>query len=292
MSEKGEDATAWSSRKWANPIITKYRFCNIIREDDRVTKFIFEWARHWDGDADQWFALVVGRLFNLPGTLALITASVVPFNVERMRTLLHSRRGKGLKIFNAAYIVSTNGVSMDKVDYVLDIVLTPIWNARMALRPKRLSNGDRAASSRLKTLSFESWNSWHSRLQSNRGMGSFMSAQVVADLKYCPPFYDRVAKKETGVTRDWWTFAASGPGSRRGLNRVLGKLVEASWTEKAWRAALVPLHAEVLSLLPAIVGGRLTAQNLQNTLCEFDKFERARLGQGKPKQLYTPHKEK
>jgi hypothetical protein len=33
----------------------------------------------------------------------------------------------------------------------------------------------------------------------------------------------------------------------------------------------------------------LHAQDLQNCLCEFDKYERARLGQGVPKQIYTPN---
>jgi hypothetical protein len=43
------------------------------------------------------------------------------------------------------------------------------------------------------------------------GLGSFIAAQVVADLKYIEPLNKRF---------DWQTFAASGPGSRRGLNRV------------------------------------------------------------------------
>jgi hypothetical protein len=43
-------------------------------------------------------------------------------------------------------------------------------------------------------------------------MGSFQSGQVLANLKY----------GQLKSAADWWTFAASGPGSRRGLNRVLG----------------------------------------------------------------------
>mgnify|MGYP003335523726 CR=1 FL=1 len=31
---------------------------------------------------------------------------------------------------------------------------------------------------------------------------------------------------------------------------------------------------------------RLCLQDTQNVLCEFDKYERARLGQGRPKQRY------
>jgi hypothetical protein len=32
----------------------------------------------------------------------------------------------------------------------------------------------------------------------------------------------------------------------------------------------------------------LHAQDIQNCLCEFDKYERVRLGEGTPKQLYKP----
>jgi hypothetical protein len=36
-------------------------------------------------------------------------------------------------------------------------------------------------------------------------------------------------------------------------------------------------------------GGRLCGQDLQNCLCEMDKFERVRLGEGKPKRRFVPH---
>ena len=42
--------------------------------------------------------------------------------------------------------------------------------------------------------------------------GGFISGQIVADMKYVAPLRD---------APDWWNFAVSGPGSRRGLNRVL-----------------------------------------------------------------------
>jgi hypothetical protein len=35
----------------------------------------------------------------------------------------------------------------------------------------------------------------------------------------------------------------------------------------------------------------LHAQDIQNCLCEFDKYMRVKLGQGTPKQLYVPSAE-
>lgn len=290
MREQGEDPTAWKNRKRADPIITKYRFCNVVRADDRVTKFIFDWAQAWDGHEHQWFAFVVARLFNRPDTLEDLAGAVVPFKPRLMRDVLLRRKGRGQKNFNAAYIVSTNGIAMDKVDYIIDRVLAPLWAARKAMRPRLLTSGDKHSPN--KSLMYESLDSWHTRLQGAQGLGSFMAAQIVADLKYFPPFFSRELGIPTSAFEDWWTFAASGPGSRRGLNRIFGIPADKGWNERQWRNSLAELIAAARPLLPASIGSRLTAQDWQNCLCEFDKYERARLGEQPPKQLYTPHEEK
>jgi hypothetical protein len=56
-----------------------------------------------------------------------------------------------------------------------------------------------------------------------------------------------------------------------------------------WREALRRLHEAIAPELERIGVGRLSAQDLQNCLCEFDKFERVRLGEGKPKRRFRPH---
>lgn len=275
--------------KGRDPIIAKFRFCNVVRADDRVTKWIFQWAGEmWPGHVDLWFAFVVARLFNNPETLEGIQNYVIPFKASKMREILHRRRDMGYKNFNAAYIVSTNGLAMDKVDYVIDRVLGPLWQARKAMRPKLMTGGNINAKD--KALRYETLDSYHAKLQTAQGLGSFMAAQVIADLKYFPPFFDEPLGIPTSAASDWWTFAASGPGSRRGLNWVMGHPAEQSWREAKWRETLSLLHRSLLPLLPAAIGTRLTAQDVQNCLCEFDKYERARTGVGAPpKQLYRPY---
>lgn len=250
-------------RPWtSDSILGKFRFCNVHREDDWVTRWLrANWYRHFAEDPDIWFAAVVARLFNQAEALYEIMPYVLPWKPEKVRAILHKRRDAGQKNFNAAYIVSTNGVAMDKVDYVVARVLGPLWANRKVMRPME---GD--------TLE-----GYHRSLMRYDGLGSFIAAQVVADLKYvdnCP----------LGQAEDWSTFAASGPGSRRGLNRVARPTqpVDANWIEGVWREAL----KELLDKVNKKLSEPLHAQDLQNCLCEFDKYERARLGEGTPKQIY------
>lgn len=261
---------AGKPRPWTkDEILNTYRFCNVHREDDKVTRWIAEnWREPFADNKDLWFAMVVARLFNLPRTLDRLTELskgptlkyVVPFNPQAMSQRLKIMREHG-PIFNGAYIVSTNGVRMDKVNYLMLHVLGPLWANRKKLRPKE---GD--------TLG-----DYHTKLMNFDGMGSFMAAQVVADLKYVEPLRSAM---------DWHTWAASGPGSRRGLNRVCEHDVDEPWRPAQWYQTLMQLRAQ---LLPLLNNMELHAQDLQNCLCEFDKYERVRLGEGRPKQLYRAH---
>lgn len=253
--------------KGRDAIIAEYRFCNVRRNDDRVTKFVFEWAQQWDpNERYLWFVFCVARLFNEPGTLTAIQDHILPFKPNKMLKALRDRKKAGGRVFNPAYIVSTNGVAMDKVDYVVERLLTPMWDDRARIR--RMEE-------RANTL-----DELHQILMGQSGFASFMAAQVVADLKYVHP----------NRWEDFHTFAASGPGSKRGLNRVMGVGLKATWAESMFREQLNLLRDKVNAKLrwPE----PLTAQDIQNCLCEFDKYERARLGEGRPKQKYVPHKEK
>lgn len=250
-----------------DPIIAKYRFCNVRREDDRVTKWIAENIRNpLENNSHLWFAMTIARLLNLPDSLAAVLPSIVPWQPERFRKELQRRKNAGLKNFNAAYIVSTNGRPMDKIDYIVDHVLDPLWRKRVQI------------SSSLRGASLAEA---HYLLEQQQGLGSFLAAQIVADLKYTPAL---------GQAADWSTFAASGPGSRRGLKRVFGFGIDSPMTEAAWRVRLTQLHEALLKQLPKSFPP-LHAQDVQNCLCEFDKYERVRLGEGTPKQLYKPHEE-
>ena len=249
-------------RPWTkDPILQKFRFCNVHRECDSVTCWI---ADNWRGshakDADLWFAMVVARLFNQPNTLKII-GWPVPFKPARIQNAVQKMQLEGLRVFNAAYIVSTNGLAMDKCEYVVQRVLVPLWADRKVLRPR--------TDDTLRTFG--------ARLQQYQGLGGFLAGQVTSDVKFVEPL--------KGAT-DWWMYATSGPGSRRGLNRVLERPVDAPWREEEWLAQLNLLQTKIDPLARAAGIPRISASDLQNCCCEADKWWRARLGQGRPKQLY------
>lgn len=243
-----------------DPILQRYRFCNVNREDDSVTKWVCEnWRKPHADDPDLWFAMVIARLLNLPASLQALDWPV-PWDRVRFLATLRLRKEAGEKNFNAAYIVSTNGRAMAKELYLADEVLEPLWRSRAHLQPK---TGD-------------SLNSYHMLLGQFQGLGSFMTAQVIADLKYTPPL---------NKAADWHTFAASGPGSRKGLNCVLQRPVDASWKEDDWWGALGRLRAAVEPMFAAAGMEMIHNQDLQNCLCEYSKMCKALAG-GRPKQLY------
>lgn len=256
---------AGKPKPWTEDVIlSSYRFCNVHREKDKVTRWITEnWRTPHAYDPYLWFALVMARLINQPASLEQIgfPGNGIWSAVDFAETC-HEIAAKG-RLFNGAYIVSTNGHAMNKVDYLAQYVLQPLWDDRKGITADLRGVEELAVAHRV--------------LTKYNGLGSFMAAQVIADLKYVEPLSECV---------DWWTWAASGPGSRRGLNRVTNRPVNASCTEKEWLNQLQALHAAVQPLVKKAKIPALHAQDLQNCLCEFDKFERVRLGEGRPKSTY------
>jgi hypothetical protein len=251
---------AGQPKPWTDdPILRAYRFCNVRREDDAVTQWIrVNWREPYAGDEDLWFGMCVARFVNWPETLEEI-GWPVPWEPDRFLRVMARRKEYGEKVYSSAYMVRGGAPGVDKAVFQAQDIFGPLWAARERLRPK----------------ASDTLNSWHMLLAQFYGLGSFLAAQVVADVKYTEPL------RSAG---DWFTFAASGPGSRRGLNRTLGHAVNAPWTEEEWRLALKRLQVWFNEHWPH---EPLHAQDCQNCLCEFDKMERARLGEGRPRQNFA-----
>jgi len=248
-------------------ILRVYRFCNVHREHDRVTQWIKKnWRDPNAKDPYLWHAMIIARLLNWPDTLAEI-GYPEPWDRQGKHVEAHliSRQEAGEKIFTGAYIVSTNGIATDKVSYVL----------------KTFS---RAWSSDDPPDSKDTLQQAHAKLMAMHGMGSFMAAQVVADLKNTP-----FLKKAS----DWWTWCAPGPGSMRGLARLqsdlstVDRVISRGIDKRTFVEQLLALRNRLRT--HTNYADELCLQDLQNCLCEFDKYERVLWNQGKPRALYRSH---
>ena len=264
-------------KPWTDdPIFQTYRFCNVEREKDTVSIWIKEnWIDPYKYHPNLWFAMIVARLFNWPPTLKRIgfpeflhhdlhdyANSLLDWKTATRNRLKMLRDDEGGKVFTGAYLVSTNGVKMDKIDYILDRVLTPIWGQG---RAPYVYNNRNAGQETLE----EYW----TFLRQFDGLGSFMAGQVVADLKFTP-----LLEK----AYDWMTWAPLGPGSIRGLNRLHGRPLEKSLRQEQGLKEMSVLQ----DIVEQELNWKLPLHNLQNCLCETDKMIRVMNGEGRPRSTY------
>lgn len=241
LKERGEPGP------WCNdPIIANNHFCNVRREDDRGTKEIRSAVLDIGADEPElpWI-YTMARMFNHAPTLRVALRAwndgmYWPDVVRQYRDL-------GNKVFNTAYVVSTCGRSMDKVDYVAEVV-----------DAVRRMNVPRHSLARA-----------HDKLMEVPGLGSFLAGQVVADLKN-----DRYLE-DAG---DWFKWSCIGPGSRKGL-----KYIWPEFQDMHYDAHMSHLY----ELMPKDISNmRIHAQDLQNCLCEFSKYMMLKEGTRKRSRPY------
>ena len=120
-------------------ILATYRFCNVRREDDRVTVWIREHIREPYADhPNLWFMLAIARWVNWPDTLAeLITDGNWPWTLaydsfpETLGKALQARADRGEKVWTGAYTINAPAKKgMLKTDYVAREVLGQVWRDR------------------------------------------------------------------------------------------------------------------------------------------------------------------
>jgi len=213
-----------------DPIMKYYHFCNVRREDDRTTKEIRKVVR--DHKVDYWdlpWVYTAARMFNKAKTLGILLDDGWP-GVRRFRD------SKKDTVFHTAYVVSTCGKSMDKVEYVERVVK----DVHTRVIP---TAGCKEAYLALRAVD---------------GLGSFMAGQVVADLKN-----DRYLN----AAYDWDTWSAIGPGSAKGLAIIFGYEI----SERIYQHHIDRLYA---AMPPDVKAMNIHAQDLQNCLCEFSKYVR------------------
>lgn len=253
-------------KPWTNDAtLRNVRWCNVRRLDDAVSRSLFAYwyDGHVTAKSTQLVAAVLGRLINWPPSLMVISNGrpFVAQDLKTARARLHTRAralAHHVKIFTGAYVVP--GVpGKTKIDSVCDTAEAVALNDHFAARK-------------------HSMQSLWEYLQTFDTLGSFLAGQVVADLAHLPVGLD-------WPDRDTW--APIGPGSKRGMNRLLGYDKERAMSQGAFEMHLRNVISDIYPAVKQIWDDRkLQAFDIQNCLCEYDKYRRLQLGEGTVRQSY------
>ena len=259
-----------------DPILSEYRFTNVCREVDKVSLHYQKTVRdHYKEDPLVLPATVLYRWFNRIETCDRL------FNEPNIgnRSIFERYIDSGCKECHILFYA------------IEDIPLPHVTGAFIV-------NGAPGVSKGAGIMAYfhqwcqkpweEQWNIWLKNpptlqqmyvwlQESASGLGSFMTAQLVADLKYLP-FMRQV--------EDWWSWAAPGPGSQRGMNAVLGRPMLQKWDTREWLQEIQALRDRENGALAQYGMGPFHAQDTQNHCCEFSKYEKTRRGLGRPRQRY------
>lgn len=311
------DALRWGAKGYKNettgandaftrdPIMQQYRFCNVFRELDRVTAWIrYNIRRRYADHPDLWLMLAIARYINWPETLQeLIDAKNgcwpgdADFNPTALGYTLDCLKDVKGKLYTGAYMIRAESnpkaewYSWTKQQYIARIVIGRLWEDRESWRgigapcPTCINGAPEpyGCSDCLNTGYAQGPSSmeqvWE-RFQQPRyiGWGPFMAYQVVVDMRHTRLLSD---------APDINTWAALGPGSRRGLNRLAGRPVDYALSQEQGLDEMMFIWGEQDNYRAPWVP-RIELSDIQNALCETDKYIRALSGEGRPRARYVP----
>jgi len=256
-------------------ILRQYRFCNVRRRDDKVSRWLCDRVLqefHIETNLRNFLLFsAFCRWVNWPPTInAILDEGMFKIGRPMDWTAIGSRvdelQRTGVKAWTGAYMVRAKPGDGDRgkgrfvAEDVIEKSLTPVLD-RLVMEVKEPHRSRQVV--------------WET-LEGCLNWGSFMAGQVVADWGYTSLLKDAY---------DTNTWAPMGPGSKRGLNRLLGRPVKHKITQMEWESLLPALHIDLLAALgPGYED--LTLHDVQNCLCEVDKYLRVQYGEGRPRATY------
>lgn len=239
-------------------ILQTYRFCNVVRIEDTVSQWLLhKWYKPCKDHPNMLLACALARFINQPLALQHIGFPAYWDHNHLIHHLREFRDNRG-QVFNSAYMVRGND-GIDKIECVVDYYVSPLERIKEKVY-------------KAETMQ-EAWE----LILPSYGMGSFMAGQIVADLRW--------AITNTWKDKNYW--APMGPGSKRGMNRLLERDIKYPMRQEEFIHHLTyEVRGRVTHQLPSTLANRMEAIDWQNCLCEADKYERTLWGEGKPKRLF------
>ena len=240
-------------------ILNTYKFCNVRRMDDKVSRWLLlRWYGPHFNHENMVVAVTLARhLNNIP------TLSEVGFPVNwcprKIESLLDERQKAGLRNYSGAYMITArygrDRPPETKQYQTINRVCQPLVD-----NPPEI----------VRDSMQETWKI----LINYMGFSSFIAGQVVADLRW----------SMEGSWSDRYDWSPVGPGSQRGLNRYLGRDIKTKVTEDELNS-FISSKLKFMSRRESYPED-LESIDIQNTLCEYDKYCRVLFNEGKPKQKY------
>lgn len=246
--------------QWTSDEIMKnYSFTNVKRHHDRTTMLLNqEFYGTRDLPHPSRTALLNAAIFRYHGTIESARAIgwTQDFDRDKLVKKNELRMACGETVFTSAYIVPNCGSSAPKHEIVATII----------------QNIDEISG---KILDTDSWATACDRLTDLWGVGSFMAKEVLLDYILATEW----------VPYDWETWTPVGPGGRRGAGAVKYGIVKSI---EEWEALAVIREVYSNRKDCWIHDVELDLTDIQFQFCEFAKYEKARMGLGRPKRRFHP----
>lgn len=246
-----------------------YRFCNVRREDDIVTLWIKEHLRDKYRDHDHlWLILCVARQLNLVSTLNHVRHNTLGLVVNEewwhpnvLETVLRGMVEDSLKVYGAAYIIPAPPKGGPKYIYTAQTVIGQLYKDR-----DKITSYIKSPAATLEGM--------HRTLKRYQGWGDFLAYQAVVDMRFTP---------QLDKAKDIETWAAAGPGTIRGLNRIHKRPVAYALSQGQALSELRQLY----KIVEHETGVKVDFSDCPNIMCETDKYLRWQTGDGTPKVKYV-----
>jgi len=271
-------------RPWTDdPILQEYKFTNVRRHHDRTSAQLRDnfYDQHFNASrADILMNCALARYF---GTYEFMEAvgwqTWEDFDFDGIEDCATNRLERKMRVFTGAYVITNQGISAPKQEVVVHHFLRDLHTAMSEIL-------DVVQMTR-------SWQKTASVMRKIKGFGGtgFMTKEVLLDTTYTG-FWGEPVDGSWGrfsFPKDWWTWTPIGPGARRGIARVLGHddpSLAPNMNEARLLAYILELKDWQANFWDINEHGALSPTDIQFQLCEFDKYERVRLGQGRPRSKY------
>lgn len=268
-------------------IFSEYRFCNVDREDDRVTTWLRDNIREPFADhPDLWLMLALSRWINWPPMIEELVKSKYwfgkpEFSLQGLADTMLERHKRGEKVYTASYMINTEGDKTSpyrnktKHEFVCCKVVGQLLADRDRIE-KELSKPKYTLEAACNL--FQEYSNW----------GGFMAYELVTDLNH-------TRYLENAPDRYIWS--NQGIGANRGMNRLTGKTkLEKNWGQEVWNEyslkvikAVHKAYDEGLIPNHLISKSQIDARCIESAHCEMDKYLRVKNGEGRPRSKYNTH---